>query len=118
VIHAVRMLVVHIDAAVLADPDQSGQSVLEEGECSAEHSRRIACDASRVLMTHDTDGRVIEVGAHARTIPAAIRQALQYRDGGCRFPGCPSRFTQGHHIQHWANGGPTGGTLHPRARGH
>jgi hypothetical protein len=101
-------VVVHVDAAVLADPDQPGQSVLEDGaHCSAEQSRRIACDASRVIMKHDTEGRVIEVGARTRTIPPALRRALQSRDRGCRFPGCGSRFTQGHHIQHWANGGPT-----------
>jgi 5-methylcytosine-specific restriction endonuclease McrA len=58
-------------------------------------------------MTHDADGRVLEVGARTRTIPPALRRALRHRDGGCRFPGCGSRFTQGHHIRHWANGGPT-----------
>ena len=42
-------VVVHVDAAVLADPAQPGQSVLEEtGHVSAETSRRLACDASRV----------------------------------------------------------------------
>ena len=100
-------VVVHVDAAVLADPEQPGQSVLDEGHCSAEHSRRIACNTGRVIMTHDADGRVLEVGARTRTIPPAIRRALQHRDKGCRFPGCGSRFTQGHHIHHWANGGPT-----------
>ena len=101
-------VVVHVDAPVLADPDQPGQSVLEDGpNSSAEESRRIACDATRVIMTHDADGRVLEVGARTRTIPPALRRALQHRDHGCRFPGCGSRFTQGHHIKHWANGGPT-----------
>ncbi|HEU5196058.1 MAG TPA: DUF222 domain-containing protein [Methylomirabilota bacterium] len=100
-------VVVHVDAPVLADPDQLGQSALEETHCSAEQSRRIACDASRVIMTHDAEGRVLEVGARTRTIPPALRRALQHRDGGCRFPSCGSRFTQGHHIKHWANGGPT-----------
>jgi len=101
-------VVVHVDAAVLADPEQPGQSALEEGShFSAEKSRRIACEASRVIMKHDSDGRVVEVGARTRTIPPALRRALQHRDRGCRFPGCGSRFTQGHHIQHWANGGPT-----------
>jgi hypothetical protein len=100
-------VVVHVDAPVLADPDQPGQVVLEDGEhFSAENCRRIACDASRVIMTHDADGHVLEVGARTRTIPSALR-ALQHRDGGCRFPGCGSRFTQGHHVEHWANGGPT-----------
>src|SRR5262249_37406264 len=25
----------------------------------------------------------------------------------CRFPGCSSRLAEGHHIQHWAQGGST-----------
>ncbi len=101
-------VVVHVDAAVLADPDVAGQSVLEDGpHFSAEESRRVACDASRVIMKHDLNGGTIEVGARTRTIPPALRRALKNRDRGCRFPGCGSRFTQGHHIRHWANGGPT-----------
>src|SRR2546425_897610 len=101
-------VVVHVDAPVLADPDQPGQSLLENGaRVSAETSRRIACDASRVVMRHDAHGRVIEVGARTRTIPPAIRRALHHRDRACRFPGCGVRFGQGHHIRHWANGGPT-----------
>ena len=83
-------VVVHVDAAVLADPDQSGQSVLEDGErVSAETSQRLACDASRVVMRHDQDGRIVEIGARTRTIPPALRRALQ-----------------SHHIRHWAHGGP------------
>ena len=52
-------------------------------------------------------GSVVEVGARTRTIPAALRRALLHRDRGCRFPGCGLRFVEGHHIQHWAQGGPT-----------
>ncbi|MGH7267398.1 MAG: HNH endonuclease signature motif containing protein, partial [Candidatus Rokuibacteriota bacterium] len=40
-------------------------------------------------------------------MPPALRRALQARDRGCRFPGCGVRHAQGHHIHHWANGGPT-----------
>jgi 5-methylcytosine-specific restriction endonuclease McrA len=101
-------VVVHVDAAVLADPDQPGQSVLEDGvHVSAETSRRLACDASRVVMRHDQDGRVVEIGARTRTIPPALRRALHHRDRSCRFPGCSVRFGQGHHVRHWAQGGPT-----------
>jgi HNH endonuclease len=46
-------------------------------------------------------------GARTRTIPPAIRRALHHRDRGCRFPGRGVRFGQGHHIRHWAQGGPT-----------
>src|SRR5881628_1451187 len=101
-------VVVHVDAAVLADPDQPGQSVLEGGtRVSAETSRRLACDASRVVMRHDADGRIVEIGARTRTIPPALRRALQHRDRGCRFPGCGRPVAVGHHIRHWAQGGPT-----------
>jgi hypothetical protein len=55
--------VVHVDAPVLTDPEQPGQSVLEDGaRVSAETSRRLACDASWVVMRHDEDGRVVEIG--------------------------------------------------------
>jgi 5-methylcytosine-specific restriction endonuclease McrA len=101
-------VVVHVDAPVLADPDQPGQSVLDDGvRVSAETSQRLACDASRVVMRHDADGRLLEIGARTRTIPPALRRALHHRDRGCRFPGCGVRFGQGHHIRHWAQGGPT-----------
>jgi hypothetical protein len=100
--------VVHVDAAVLANPDAPGQSVLEGGtRVAPETAQRLACDASRVVMRHDADGRVVEIGARTRTIPPALRRALHHRDRGCRFPGCGVRFGQGHHIRHWAHGGPT-----------
>ena len=101
-------MVVHVDAAVLADPEQPGQSVLEEGShVPAGTSQRLACDASRVVMRHDEEGRVVEVGARTRTIPPALRRALQHRDRTCRFPGCHVRVAEGHHVRHWAQGGPT-----------
>ena len=101
-------VVVHVDAPVLVDPEQSGQSVLEDGtRVSAETSQRLACDASRVVMRHDEEGRVVEIGARTRTIPPALRRALAHRDRGCRFPGCGGRFAEGHHLRHWAHGGPT-----------
>src|SRR5467141_217288 len=101
-------VVVHVDTPVLADADAPGQSVLEGGaRIPVDTSQRLACDASRVVMRHDPDGRVTEIGARTRTIPPALRRALEHRDRGCRFPGCGRLFGQGHHIRHWAHGGPT-----------
>jgi len=37
----------------------------------------------------------------------ALRRALETRDRGCRFPGCGLRFTDAHHVKHWADGGET-----------
>jgi hypothetical protein len=79
-------VVVHVDAAVLADAEQTGQSTLEEmGHVSAETSRRLACDASRVVMRHDREGRLLEIGARTRVIPPALRRALLHRDRTCWF---------------------------------
>jgi 5-methylcytosine-specific restriction endonuclease McrA len=101
-------VVVHVEAAVLADPEQPGQSVIQDGaRVSAETSARLACDATRVVMRHDADGNLLEVGARTRTIPPALRRALKHRDRGCRFPGCGLSFGEGHHVRHWAQGGPT-----------
>jgi 5-methylcytosine-specific restriction endonuclease McrA len=101
-------VVVHVDATVLGDPAHPGQSVLEAGShVPAETSRRLACDASRVVMRHDAEGRMVEIGARTRTIPPALRRALLHRDRDCRFPGCHVRIGQGHHVRHWAEGGPT-----------
>src|SRR5713226_8073009 len=89
-------VVVHVDAQVLADPDQPGQSVLEDGaRVSAETSQRLACDASRVVMRHDEEGRLVEIGTRTRTIPPALRRALHHRDQGCRFPGAACASPRG-----------------------
>ena len=58
------------------------------------------------LETHK--GEPLSIGRKSRTVPPAIRRALQRRDGGCRFPGCSCRrFVDAHHITHWADGGET-----------
>ena len=101
-------VVVHVDKEVLEDPSRPGQSVVEDGAyVSAETSRRIACDASKVVMTHDETGTVLDVGRKTRTVPSAIRRALIHRDRACRFPGCGLKYCDAHHLEHWANGGET-----------
>jgi len=101
-------VVLHVEAATLERHDGPGLSELEDGtRVSAETSRRLACDASVVEMTHAPDGSILDVGRRRRTIPPAIRRALDTRDRGCRWPGCGSRFTAAHHARHWADGGST-----------
>jgi hypothetical protein len=51
--------------------------------------------------------KILGVGRRTRTIPPALRRALQTRDRGCRFPGCDCRITDAHHVRHWADGGRT-----------
>lgn len=73
---------------------------------SAETARRIACDAGKVCMTH-RNGEILSVGRKTRTIPPPVRRTLEFRDRGCRFPGCTFRRCDAHHIRHWADGGET-----------
>jgi hypothetical protein len=95
-------VVVHVQAGDLEGRTELGDRV------SAEIARRLLCDAGVVPMLEDQQGKTIDVGRKTRTIPAALRRALDARDGGCRFPGCTNRiFTDGHHVEHWLSGGET-----------
>lgn len=91
------------------------------GPVHAETARRIACDSVctevTVAFASETtpigvlpaDVSPLSVGRATRTIPPHIRTALCVRDKGCRFPGCdrPPEWTDGHHIDHWVDLGPT-----------
>jgi Domain of unknown function (DUF222)/HNH endonuclease len=100
---------IHTEVDVLQASGEGAESECEDcGHVTAETSRRLACDASVVHWREDAGGEPLNIGRKARTIPPAIRRALQRRDGGCRFPGCScSRFVDAHHIVHWADGGET-----------
>jgi len=101
-------VVLHVEAGTLECTGEPGRSELEDGtRVSAETCRRLACDASLVEVRHGPDGGILDVGRRRRTIPPAIRRALESRDRGYRFPGCGSRFTDAHHVVHWADGGET-----------
>lgn len=103
-----QQVIVHVDAATLAT-DAPGRCGLEDGpSIAAETARRLACDASLVTIVEDERGEPLNVGRRTRAIPPAIRRALAARDKGCRVPGCThSRFVDGHHVKHWAEGGET-----------
>ena len=72
-------------------------------------ARRLACDASLLVVEQDDVGNVLNIGRRSRIIPAGMARALAIRDGGCcQFPGCcESRYVEGHHVKHWADGGET-----------
>jgi hypothetical protein len=103
-----HQVVVHVDARTLSGASEDGVCELEHGAAlHPETARRLACDASVVRIV-ERDGRPLSVGRRSRSVPPALRRALQSRDGGCRFPGCcERRFVDAHHIEHWAHGGPT-----------
>ncbi len=100
---------IHTDMETLRQDGMGAESEIESGgRLCAETSRRIACDSSVIQWLDSHDGQPLITGRKIRTIPPAIRRALQRRDGGCRFPGCTAtRFVDAHHIHHWADGGET-----------
>ena len=103
-----QQIVIHVDQETLREAD-AGRCEIEDGpSIAAEAARRLSCDASMVRVVEDEHGAPLDVGRKTRTIPPSIRRALEARDAGCRFPGCThTRFLDGHHIRHWADGGET-----------
>ncbi len=96
--------------AATSSARMAGHAALEDGDglrVSAETSRRVACDSAVVVLQHTADGAILDVGRKTRTIPPALRRALQARDRQCRFPGCHARRCDAHHVHHWADGGAT-----------
>lgn len=51
----------------------------------------------------------LDVGRAARLATTGQIKALRVRDGGCVHPGCSRTpaYCDAHHVQHWAEGGPT-----------
>ena len=103
-------LVVTTDMATLTKQPGSQAAELEWAQpIPAETARRIACDCSMTPVFQGAESHQIDAGRTSRVIPPAMRRALVARDKGCRFPGCdrPPAWTDGHHLWHWVDGGPT-----------
>jgi hypothetical protein len=87
-----------------------GEATLgDTGRISAAEARVHACDAMIIPAVLGANSEPLNLGRLRRLISAGLRRALFLRDRGCAFPGChrPPRHCQGHHIRHWAEGGPT-----------
>jgi len=99
------MLHVHTGSGLNATLDAN----LDGRWLGCDAAKCLACDASLVVVEEDEVGNVLNIGRRSRVIPAGMSRALAIRDHGhCQFPGCcESRFVEGHHIQHWAEGGET-----------
>ncbi|RSD10447.1 HNH endonuclease signature motif containing protein [Amycolatopsis eburnea] len=102
----------HVMVAVsLADLKSGlGQATLgDTGLISAAEARLHACDCKVIPAVLGSASEPLDLGRARRLISPGLRRALFLRDRGCTFPGChrPPRHCQGHHIRHWAEGGPT-----------
>ncbi len=100
------------DASVVGVIEARGESVGDEASASGDGSTSGNGSAPSDTLAQGAGAarptaRILDIGRKTRTIPPALRRALYLRDGGCRFPGCGVRFTEGHHVEHWALGGRT-----------
>jgi hypothetical protein len=98
-------------AALGAKPKSGvGRALLGDlGTISAAEARIHACDCKLIPAVLGTESELLDLGRERRLVSTPLRRALYLRDRGCTFPGChrPPRHCQGHHIRHWADGGPT-----------
>lgn len=105
-----REVVVHVDAAVLADDTAAGRAHFEGGPAvTGAQARRILCDATAVVML-EMGREPLAVGRRRRRATKPQRRALLRRDGGCARPGCPETRIErlhAHHMRHWLFGGRT-----------
>ena len=71
--------------------------------------RRLTCDAAIIPMVLGSKSEPLDVGRKTRTIPLAIRRAIEQLYDGCAWLGCdaPLSWCDIHHEIHWAYGGPT-----------
>jgi Domain of unknown function (DUF222)/HNH endonuclease len=96
-----HQVVIHVDEAALHGG--AGRS-----DAPLETVKRLACDASIVVVTEHERGTPLNVGRKQRTVSTPMRRALVARDRHCTFPGCQrTRFVEAHHVDHWVDGGET-----------
>jgi hypothetical protein len=89
---------------------EAGVGWLDTGvPISAAEARRMACDARIIPAVLGSDSQVLDLGRSRRLFSGAVRRALVLRDRGCSFPMCdrPARWSEGHHVRAWPNGGLT-----------
>src|SRR5215213_6879938 len=105
-----REVVVHVDAAVLADDVAAGRAFFEGGpSVTGAQARRLLCEATVVAMI-ERNGEPLAMGRRRRRATKAQRRALLRRDGGCARTGCPETRIErlhAHHMRHWLFGGRT-----------
>ena len=100
---------------VILDLDQliSGLGVADTStgdRLTAEHARRLACQARMIPVVLGRKGEILDLGRSARLFSATQRKAMAVRDKQCTADGCsvPAAWCEAHHArQPWSRGGRT-----------
>jgi hypothetical protein len=100
-----------VDIETLQGKDTGRLPMLEGQPISVARARLLACEAGVIPSVFNyTTGEAVELGRAMRLPNASLRRKLELEQPeGCAWHGCdrPVAWTEAHHIQHWADGGPT-----------
>jgi len=82
---------------------------LDGGPVATATITQLLCDSVLHRLVVAGRSAILDYGRATHTIPVDLYNALVARDERCRFPGCdrPAHWCDGHHLWHWAHGGPT-----------
>ena len=103
-------VVLHVPAETLHIKGEGAFIENHDGPAvSPDTARKLTCDAGVTTVVRGAGGEVLDIGRKTRTVPAAMRRALDVRDDRCcSFPGCErTLYLDAHHIEHWIDGGAT-----------
>ena len=102
-------LLVHVSYETLTGSGAGTSETAQGTFLTVDEIRRLACDANLTRVVFGPLSQPLDVGRTKRLVTPALRAALSARDRGCVFPGCdrPSQWCDAHHLQPWADGGPT-----------
>ena len=69
--------------------------------------QQFACDAAVQRIVFGPGSVILDAGRERRVVSAAQRRALDARDGGCVYRGCPrsASWTDKHHVEFWGRDG-------------
>jgi hypothetical protein len=100
-----------VDIETLQGKDTGRLPLLEGQPVSVARARLLACEAGVIPSVFNyATGEAVELGRAMRLPNASLRRKLELEQPeGCAWHGCdrPVAWTEAHHIQHWADGGPT-----------
>ncbi|MDA1360776.1 DUF222 domain-containing protein [Glycomyces luteolus] len=100
-----------VDIETLQGTDTGRLPLLEGQPISVARARLLACEAAIIPSVFNyATGEAVELGRAERLPNAALRRKLELEQPeGCAWSGCdrPVAWTEAHHLQHWADGGPT-----------
>ncbi len=101
-----HQIVVHVDAETLRTSAAGRCEIEESTALPVETVRRMACDCSVVAVVENERTEPLSVGRKTRSIPPALRRALNRSRSRLPFSWLHhTRYVDAHHVRHWTHGG-------------